>query len=69
MEQPEHLRPTDGAPSEPRPQRWNSPVELWVSEDPWDRDVADNIDELAWRLSELREMGDEGKLRGWARLR
>jgi predicted nucleic acid-binding protein len=54
MEQPEHLRTADDAPSEPRPRRWSSPVELWFSEDPWDREVLDNIDELAWRLSELR---------------
>ncbi len=58
----------DPVAGEPRPRRFETVAEMWLSDDPpWDRDVADNIDELAWRLGELRAMSDA--LRGWARLR
>lgn len=60
----------DDAPREPRPRRWRTPVEMWQSDDPpWDREVLENIDELAWRLGELRAWGDRGGLRAWCDLR
>jgi len=70
MEQPEHLRTIEDARCEPRSRRFETVADMWLSDDPpWDREVLDNIDELAWRLSELRAMGDRGQLLGWTRLR
>lgn len=64
-----HPTPDDAA-REPRPRRFESVVDMWLSDDPpWDPEVLENIDELAWRLGELRAMGDRGQLRGWTRLR
>lgn len=61
---------SDDASSEPRPRRFDTVADMWLSDDPpWDPEVLENIDELAWRLSELRAMGDRGQLRGWTRLR
>ncbi len=54
-------RPTtsDDAPREPRPRRFETVADMWLSDDPpWDREVLENIDELAWRLGELRAWGD-----------
>jgi hypothetical protein len=55
-------RPTtsDDALSEPRPRRFESVVDMWLSDDPpWDSEVLENIDELAWRVGELRAWGDQ----------
>lgn len=61
---------SDDTLPEHRPRRFESVADMWLSDDPpWDSEVLENIDELAWRLSELRAMGDRGQLRGWTRLR
>jgi hypothetical protein len=65
-------RPTtpDDAPREPRRRRFETVADMWLSDDPpWDREVLENIDELAWRVSELRAMGDRGEFLGWTRFR
>lgn len=66
-------RPTnsdDDAPRESRPRRFETVLDMWFSDDPpWDREVAENVEELAGRLSELRAWGDAGGLRAWCDLR
>jgi hypothetical protein len=69
----DHERSTtldDDTSHEARPRRFETVADMWFSDNPpWDPEVLENIDELAWRLSELRAMGDRGDLLGWARLR
>ncbi len=63
-------QPTNDAPREPRRRRFESVIDMWLSDDPpWDSEVLENIDELAWRLGELRAWGDCGGLRAWCDLR
>jgi len=45
---------------EPCPRRFDSVVDMWLSDDPpWDSEVLENIDELAWRVGDLRAWGDQ----------
>jgi hypothetical protein len=51
--------PDDDAADESRPRRFATVADMWLSDDPpWDREVLDNINELAWRHAELRAWGD-----------
>lgn len=60
----------DDAPREPRPRRFESVADMWLSDDPpWDPEVLENVEELAGHLQELREWGDRGGLLGWCDLR
>jgi hypothetical protein len=68
----ERDRPTtpDDAPREARSRRFETVADMWFSDNPpWDREVLENIDELAWRVGELRAMGDRGEFLGWTRFR
>ena len=60
MDDGDHLGTCRDAPSEPRSRRFESVIDMWLSDDPpWDSEVLENIDELAWRVGELRAWGDQ----------
>ena len=63
-------KPTDGASPDPRPRRFETVADMWLSDDPpWDPDVLENVEELSGHLEELRAWGDRGGLLAWCELR
>lgn len=60
MDDGDRIEAPDDAPREPRPRRFKTVAEMWLSDDPpWDREVLENIDELSWCLGELPPWDDQ----------